>query len=99
MGCCADYSEAKTIVENIVKAYHPVDYKIFVARREARGNIIIYSMGVVVLPKEENNAMFKELVDLQSNSSTDCIKIKYSQVDLRDSRMVDLFILDIEVRG
>jgi len=97
MSCCITYDEALAKIEEIATKYHPNDYKIFVAKREGKGIIRKTQIGLVVKPNDiKNTSMFEELMSLQNFADTSCIKLLYSQIDLRDTRMVDFFLLEIE---
>lgn len=100
MSCCLSFADAKAKVTEIVELYHPDDYKIFIARREANGTEYVKHLGLVVKPNDDvNDAMFKQFVELQATASTACIKILSSQVDVRDGRMIDLFLFEITTGG
>ena len=97
--CCLSFAEAKAKIKEIVESYHPDDYKIFIARREALGIAETKHLGLVVKPDDEkNDEMFKKFTELQASSVTDCIKILSSQVDVRDGRMIDLFLFEITTK-
>ncbi len=94
--CCLSFVEAKAKIEEIAKIHHPDDYKIFIARREAFGMQETKHLGLVVKPNDEiNDAMFKQFMELQASSLTACVKVLNSQVDVRDGRMIDLFLFEI----
>ena len=98
MSCCLDFETQKSTIENVIKQYH-TDYKIFVPRRIATGGIeykII--VGIVVLPDvDKNTQLFESLIKLQGRTDV-CVKVLDSQIDQRDARIVDLFLLEIEAQ-
>ena len=94
--CCLSFADSKAKIEEIAKVHHPDDYKIFIARREAVGMEETKHLGLVVKPNDKvNDAMFNQFIELQASSLTSCIKILNSQVDVRDGRMIDLFLFEI----
>jgi len=98
MSCCLTYAEAIAKIREIAEIYHPTDYKIFVARREPRGLFYAIQVGLTVTPDDiKNTSMFRDFEKLQDSTDTSCIKTLYSQVDLRDTRTLDLFVLEIEL--
>ena len=94
MGCCLGSEESISAIKEVVESYHS-DYKIFSINRTAI-NVTTYktSLGVVVLPSDINSKMFEDLMKLSSKQ--ECIKVVSSSIDQRDSKMVDLFVLEIE---
>jgi len=94
MSCCLDFAGAKNSIEEIVKK-HTDDYKIFIIKRDAKSAIeYTVTIGVVVLPDiEVNTSMFEELLGLNSQKNG-CIKVLSSDIDMRDSTVVDLIILE-----
>ena len=97
MSCCVGFDASKQIIEDIVKTYHARDYKIFVAHRYATEGITYkVQVGVVVKPDvEKNTQMFEDFMKLHARSDA-CIKVLRSDINFRDERLVDLFILEIE---
>ena len=94
--CCLTYAEAKAKIEAIAKLHHPNDYKVFVAHRQSDGVELVRKLGLVVKPDDaKNDTMFKAFVELKASTATDCIKILHSQVDVRDGRLIDLFLFEI----
>lgn len=98
MGCCNSISKVVAIIEDTAKKYHPNDYKLFMVRRESGDTLEdIYQIGLVVLPNDEQNTqMYREFKKMRLDPHS-CIKSVYSQVDLRDTRIVDLFVIQIEI--
>jgi len=96
VSCCLDFESQKSTIENIIKQYH-TDYKIFVPRRIATGGIAYkIIVGIVVLPDvDKNTQLFEALLKLQGSTEV-CVKVLDSQIDQRDARIVDLFLLEVE---
>ena len=97
MSCCLGFAESREKIEEVVRQYHPKDFKIFVPRRIATGGLG-YKMivGIVVLPDvQKNTQLFEALLKLQSSTEV-CVKVLDSQIDQRDARIVDLFLLEVE---
>ncbi len=97
MPCCIGFEASKAIIEDVVKQYHPSDYKIFVAQRDAEeGMTYKVRVGVVVKPDvDKNTQMFEDFIKLHSRSDV-CIQVLSSNINFKDERLVDLFLLEIE---
>jgi hypothetical protein len=98
MSCCVGFAQTKQRIESVVEAFYPDDYKIFAISREALADITYkIRLGVVVKPDvDKNTSMFEELKKLESNTGN-CIKVVSSNINFKDEKLVDLFLLDIEV--
>lgn len=96
MACCVSYDTAKAQIEEIVKKYYPYDYKFFAPRRTPTGGITYkIELGLVVLPDaDKNTQIFEELLKLAEGSG-ECIAVRDSNINWKDERLVDLFILEI----
>lgn len=72
MSCCVGFGASKQLIEDIVKRYHPRDYKIFVAHRYALEGITYkVRVGVVVKPDvDKNTQMFEDLMKPKSQNRT-----------------------------
>ena len=98
MSCCVGFEDSKALIENIVKVYHPTDYKIFVAHRYAidHGTTYKVRVGVVVKPDVDlNTSMFEDFIKLHARSDA-CIKVLSSEINFKENRLADLFLLEIE---
>ena len=97
MGCCIDNLEEQiATIEDVVSSFYE-DYKIFTISRQRVGAAKYKTtIGLVVLPSKKNDELFKSLMRL-SGSSANCIELIESTIDQRDAKMVDLFVLEVEI--
>ena len=97
MSCCVGFAASKQIISDICEQYHPQDYKIFVAHRVAtEGLTYKVQVGVVVTPDvSKNTEMFEAFIKLHARSDV-CIRVLQSDINFKDTKLVDLFLLEIE---
>lgn len=97
MSCCVGFEASKQIIADICETYHPNDYKIFVAHRVAtEGLVYKVQVGVVVKPDVSvNTQMFEAFLKLHARSDV-CIKVLQSDINFKETKLVDLFLLEIE---
>jgi len=97
MGCCIDFNKSRKKLEDIVSRYYK-DYKIFTISRDgvtALGYKV--RVGIVVLPDDkQSNILFEALLILNTTVGS-CIKAIGSTIDKQDTKMVELFVVEIKV--
>ena len=97
MGCCLGFDAIKTEVVAVIEQFHPLDYKTFVAHRSGMDGLLYkVHLGVVVKPDvDKNTQMFEALKKLESRTDL-CVKMLSSDINFKDEKLVDLFLLEIE---
>jgi len=97
MGCCVGFAAIKTEIEAVVAQFHPTDAKTFVAHRSGMDGLNYkVHLGVVVKPDvDKNTQMFEALKKLESRTDL-CVKMLSSDINFKDEKLIDLFLLEIE---
>jgi len=96
MSCCVGFETTKAAIEAAFEA-ETTDWKAFIVSRDGdEGLNYKVRIGVVVTHDiDRNTRIWEALLKMQSNASY-CIKPVSTQVNFKDDRLVDLFLIDIE---
>ena len=98
MGCCVGFEEAREVLEKMVSSYFD-DYKLFTISREVVSALVYkVRVGVVVLPQEGDSSRLFEALLALNTSVESCIKVRNSTIDKQGSKMIELFVVEIEIR-
>lgn len=97
MSCCRGFVYSKDLIAEIATRHCGTDFKIFTISREAV-TALEYKIRLGLVAQADttrNTKLFEELLMLGSRSDA-CVKVIKSDINFKDSRLIDLFVLEIE---